>query len=190
MDKKNKKLSDERYLNFLVEKGLDPEKRTIMLTGSIGGDDFSFEHINAALSLLEHKHSKKAINIKIYSYGGSYYETLAIIDRIRLSPCYTNTICYGAAMSGAAITLLSGNCRKMTQSSTLMLHKTSYGVIDSHDNIKDLVDQADRENRWMAEFVANNSNQTVDYWLDRLHKKDCYFSAAEALELGLIDKVV
>jgi len=189
-DKSTKELPDDRFISLLIDKNIDIEGRTLVLEGEVGSTDFCLRNVNAALSLFEKKSKKKNITIKIFSFGGCFYETLAIIGRIKSSPCSITTIVYGAAMSGGALVLLAGNVRKMAEDSVIMLHESSYGIGGGHQSVKDFTLQADKENKWMIEFLIANSTADRKFWESKINRKDFYISAEEAIDLGIVDKLI
>jgi hypothetical protein len=71
---------------------------------------------------------KSTVTIKINSPGGSTYDAMAIIGRIRSAKCYIVTEGYGQIMSAASLILASGRKRRINKYAFLMWHEASYGV--------------------------------------------------------------
>lgn len=175
-------------LEYCFDKGINFQDRIIQITGEIQ-DNSSFDWLDAALTEME-RSSRKAITLKINSPGGSPYEALAMVDRIKESKCQIITKCYGHAMSAAILILASGDKRLMGKHAWFMHHEASYEApLNNHSNVKDYVQQLEREeiqwNKTMAEF----SNESEDFWRSASHKHDFYLTAKQCLELEIVDEL-
>lgn len=185
-DKKDKDLSEDQFrLEFVFDKGINLKDRIIQITGEIE-DAASFDWLDAALTEME-RDSKRAVTLKINSPGGSVYEALAMVDRIKDSKCQIITKCYGHAMSAASLILAAGDKRYIGSRSWLMVHEMSYDASGAHSNIKDQVQQAEREMQEWSRAMAEFTNQPTDFWLKAAHKQDFYLSAEECIMLGVVD---
>jgi ATP-dependent Clp protease protease subunit len=173
-------------LEYLFDKGLNFNDRVIQITGDI--DQGYFDFIDAALSELE-RVSKKSITIKIHSGGGSVYEALAMVGRIKASKCNIITECYGHAMSAASLILAAGSKRRMSRYSYFMTHEASYGLSGSHSHIKEEVAQMEREEQMWSTWMAELSDRSSQFWYRQCEKKNLYLSAEECLEFGIIDEI-
>lgn len=187
-DKKDKINDKHSLLEKELESCISLVDRTIRLTGTIG-EDIDFDFIDTALSNLE-RMSGKSITIKINSTGGSTYEALAIVGRIKSSPCLINIEGHGAIMSAATLILACGHKRKMSKYSTFMWHEGRYGVRGTHSEISREVAQAEREEdlwaHWMAEFTIMDK----EFWRDIARDNNYYANAEECLSMGIIDKII
>lgn len=173
-------------LGYLFEDGVDFQRRAIRLTGDV--DTEMFEKLDAAMTEMEAE-SKKAITIKIDSYGGDVYQAMAIVGRIRESKCQIVTKGYGPIMSAATLILAAGDKRYVSRHSWLMHHEASYETGGRHSEIKALVIQSDREERQWSEWMAEFSNQSAEFWLKTGTNTDAYFSAEQLLKYGVIDGI-
>lgn len=174
-------------LDYCFDRGVNFADRVIRITGEIE-DSCSFGLIDAALSELE-RVSKKAITLKINSPGGSVYEALAIIGRIRASKCQIITECYGHAMSAASMIFASGDKRKMSKLSWFMDHETFYEVEGKHSTVVEAVKQAEREMQAWSKVMSEFSSESEDFWRAMVHKSEFYLSADECLKLGVADEL-
>ena len=176
----------EVQLNYAFEYGVDFANRSITLTESIEYPMFDF--IDAAMSRLELE-SEKDIKIKIYSPGGGVYNALAIIGRIRNSKCKIITEGYGQIMSAATIILAAGDYRRISEFSWYMHHESQYGIEGRHSEIKNYVEQCDKEEKQWAEIMARFSKKDVDFWLNTGVGLDEYMTPQELMEYGVIDEI-
>lgn len=173
-------------LGYLFEDGVDFQRRTIQLTGEV--DTEMYERLDAAMSEMEAE-SKKAITIKIDSYGGDVYQAMAIVGRIRESKCQIVTKGYGAIMSAATLILAAGDKRSCSEYSWFMHHEASYGVEGKHSEVKAFVRQSEREEKQWSEWMAEFSKRPANFWLEEGTGTDAYFTAEELLEMGVVDEL-
>lgn len=177
----------DMQIKYALERGIDIRNRTVQLLGEI--DTLAFAHIDSALTLFEQE-GKSQITIKINSMGGSVYDALAIVARIKKSNCYIVTEGYGMVMSAATAVLAAGKKRRMSELTSFMVHEGSYFVEGKHSEVSHIVRQMEREEKAWAQLMAKLTNEDVDYWL-QLQKagRDIYLSAQECKKLGIIDEV-
>lgn len=175
------------YFDRYVDKGVDVRDRIVRLDGDIE-DGCDFAHIDAAFTVLE-RLSRKAITVRLKSYGGSVHEALAIIGRFRQSKCKVIVEGYGAIMSSAVIILASGAERRVSKYACIMHHESSYGISGRHSDIKDEIAQAEREERLWAQWMAEKTNQNADFWYNHGSRKNFYMNAQECLACGVVDEI-
>lgn len=177
----------ELRVNAAFDRGVDIETRTVQLIGTV--DEKMFKKLDAGLNMLESS-SKKAITIKLNSFGGYSTDALAIIGRMRGSTCKIVVEAYGMVASAATIILAAGEKRRMSEYCQFMTHQSSYETSGKHKDNKEFVQQAEREEEIWASYMAKFSNKSADYWKS-LHDtgEDKYLDAAECLQLGVIDEV-
>ena len=174
-------------LEYSINYGINLRDRIITITGDI--EEPLFDFVDAALSEMEHD-SKKAVTIRIHSGGGSVYEALAVIGRIRSAKVSKiTTEGYGQIMSAATMLLACGHERKINKYAYFMHHEASYGMDGRLSEHKDLLKQVEKEEDdwaiWMAEF----SEKTKKFWKESGCRKDAYFSPDELVKLGVADEV-
>lgn len=167
--------------------GVDLVNRVIVLDDSIECPIFTF--VDAALSEFE-RSSKKRITIKINSCGGSVYDALAVVGRIKRSSCDIVIEVYGAAMSAATLIAACGDIRRMSRYAFIMHHSSSYSISGRHTEVTAAVAQAEREERLWAKWMESFTNESESYWYETGKHVDSYFTAQEALELGIIDEII
>ncbi len=136
------------------------------------------------------------ITIYINSGGGSVGAGLAIIEMMnrikRECGVKINTIVLGYAYSMGAIILQAGDRRSMGPLSTLMLHGGNWTIAGEERAIfEDYHKLADHYKRIMGEMFAKRTGRhTPEWWTGYIYSgRERFLSAAECLELGLIDEV-
>lgn len=130
------------------------------------------------------------INLNIASYGGDVYAMLGLVDYIKGLPVKVNTHCIGTCMSAASVLLACGTgLRTMTKHSTVMVHEGSAfeagkttDVMKGVDHLKDLQKEI---NKIMAEVT----NKEERFW-ELTQRNDTYLNSEQALEYGIVDKVI
>ena len=178
--------------------GVDRRKRTIYIgAGSydsegknIGVDALCAEWAVKGLHLLNNSR-RKAYAI-LDSIGGDWYHGMAIFDAIRGMRCPIDVIGTGNIMSMGAVLLQApkGERRLLTPNATVMVH---HGYAD-HGNLKhgDAQRWAAYEEKMakkMADILAERSEKNAKYWHERC-KEDSIFTAEEAIDIGLADRIV
>jgi ATP-dependent Clp protease protease subunit len=170
-----------------LKHGIDLQSRNIQLIGDISEDMFAL--LDVALNLLEAK-NKQGITIKINSMGGSVYDALAIVSRIRSSKCYITTEAYGACMSAATMILAAGKKRKMSESAVVMHHESAYDVEGTHSQVKHLSAQIEREELMWCKMMEKFTGTSSEVWASKGKLgEDWYLSAEECKDLGIIDEI-
>lgn len=174
-------------LQYAFEHGVNFGQRTITISEEIS--ESTFRLIDAALSEMEHE-AKAKVTLRINSCGGSVYDALAVIGRMKASKCKIVTEAYGAVMSAALLIFVSGEQRKISETSWLMHHSSSYEVAGTHKEIKDLVEQREREEKKWAAIMSKYTTQSAEYWYEKAKDKDFYMTAEQALQLGVADEII
>lgn len=175
-------------LGYLFDYGVDFQRRVINLTGEVNGNMFNL--VDAALTEME-AGSKSAITIKINSHGGEIYQAMAIVGRLRESKCHIVTVGYGAIMSAATLILACGDRRVASTFSWFMNHEQGYDIGQTrHSQAKAYVAQADREEKVWCQWMSDFTNKSAQFWLKNGVGVDVYFSAAQLVELGVVDELI
>lgn len=135
--------------------------------------------------------TKEPIQLIINSPGGDIYSGLGLIDVIQTSETPIHTICHGSVMSMALIVYVAGHYRLAGRYATFMYHEASYqneGKLKYH---KQELKEAERIELICNEFLISRSNLS-DTQIDNVinKRKDWYFNATDALEYGIIDKIL
>jgi ATP-dependent Clp protease, protease subunit len=145
----------------------------------------------AQMLFLEKEDPDEDIEVYINSPGGSVPAGLAIYDTMQLLKCDVSTTCVGIAASMGAVLLAGGTAGKRyaLSNSSIMIHQASGGY---QGNITDARIYLEQANRWYDAILnilsehTGRDRETVRRDSDR----DYWMSAQEAMEYGLVDKVV
>ncbi len=154
-------------------------------------NDVTASLIVAQMLFLEAEDPEKDINLYINSPGGSVTAGLAIYDTMRFIKCDVSTICIGMAASMGAFLLAGGTKgkRMALPNAEIMIHQPLGGAQGQATEIeiaaKHILQTKEKLNRMLAE------NTGKDYEVIAADtERDNWKSAEEALEYGLIDKVI
>jgi len=162
----------------------------IVFLGSSINDDVA-NVIIAQLLFLQAENPERDINLYINSPGGSVYAGLAIYDTIQYLTAPVATICMGMAASMGAFLLAAGSQGKRSAlpNSRIMIHQPSGGsqgtAADVEIQAREILHARERLNELLAHHTGQSIKQVADD-VDR----DRYMSPSEALEYGLIDRII
>lgn len=175
-----------------IDYGFDLETSTIFVFGDIG-DGSLYDlilRIRAILHMRGEDKKDDPINIVINSDGGDVYEALGMIDYIQSLSIKVNTICRGRAMSAAALLLCSGTgVRGASKNSTIMFHEISSGIYGKSSDMKANMAHMEKLEDILLELIASNTKKEKRFWKDKT-VKDYYLTPEEALDLGVLDKII
>lgn len=131
------------------------------------------------------------ISLYINSPGGSVNDGLAIIDTMRIIKSDVRTYCVGSSFSMAAVILSCGakNKRYCLKNSEVMIHSPSGSAYGKSDEVCLRSERLNKTKEQLIEIIANNSNKTKKE-INKLFIKDYFMNSKEALEFGLIDKIL
>ena len=147
--------------------------------------------IIAQLLFLESEDPEKDIHLYINSPGGSVTAGLAIYDTMRYIKSPVSTICVGLAASMAAVLLSSGakGKRLALPNAEIMIHQPSGGTrgqaTDIEIHARNILKTRERLNRILA---ARTGRDIEDVARDT--ERDNFMTAEEALQYGLIDRII
>ena len=154
-------------------------------------NDVTANLVVAQLLFLDAEDPDKDINLYINSPGGSVSAGLAIYDTMQHVKSDVSTICVGIAASMGAHLLTGGakGKRFALPNAEIMIHQPSGGFRGQATDIQIHADHIQRTKRKLNEIMANNTGQPLEKVITD-QERDNYMSAQEALEYGIIDKVV
>ncbi|MBQ9019612.1 MAG: ATP-dependent Clp protease proteolytic subunit [Bacilli bacterium] len=164
------------------------KNRIVFITGEI--DDSLSNSVVAQLLYLD-SISHEDISLYINSPGGSVTSGLAIYDTMNFVKSDVNTICYGICASMAAVILSSGKKDKrfILKNADVMIHQVLGKSEGQASDIKiatdRILDLKDRLNTILSKNTKKNI-KTIEKDTDR----DNYLNAKEAIEYGLVDKII
>lgn len=163
--------------------------RIIMLTEEVNNATASL--VVAQLLYLEGQDPTKDISLYINSPGGSVTDGMSIYDTMNYIKCDVSTICMGMAASMGAFLLSAGakGKRYALPNSDIMIHQPSGGAkgqaTDMLIHTQHIIDTKKKLN----EILAANTGQPYDV-IAKDTERDNFMTAQQALEYGLIDKVI
>lgn len=164
--------------------------RIVMLSEEV--TDVSASLVVAQLLYLEGQDPEKDIQLYINSLGGSITAGMAIFDTVQYIRCDVSTICMGMAASMGAFLLAAGakGKRLALPNSEILIHQPLLGGLQGQaTDIKIHSDHIIRIRKHMNEILAERTGQTLEQiQLDT--ERDHFMTAQEALEYGLIDRVI
>ncbi|MFA7658586.1 MAG: ATP-dependent Clp endopeptidase proteolytic subunit ClpP [Candidatus Gastranaerophilaceae bacterium] len=154
-------------------------------------DDETANSVVAQLLLLDSENPEKDIMIYINSPGGVITAGMAIFDTIKLIKADVSTICLGEAASMGAFLLSAGTKgkRMALPSARIMIHQPLGGAQGQATDIEIEAKEIVRMKTMLNELFAEHSGQPIEK-IKKDTERDYYMSAQEALDYGLIDKVV
>lgn len=164
-------------------------ERIIFLGDEI--DDELANSIVAQMLLLDSENPEKDIMLYINSPGGVITAGMAIYDTMQLIKADVQTICIGEAASMGAFLLCSGTKgkRMALPSARIMIHQPLGGAQGQATDIELEAKEILRMKKMLTTIIAENSGQKVEKVIEDC-ERDHYLSAQEAMEYGLIDKVL
>ena len=154
-------------------------------------NDVTASLVVAQLLFLEAQDSEKDIYLYINSPGGSVTAGMAIYDTMNYIKCDVSTICVGMAASMGAFLLSSGakGKRLALPNSEIMIHQPLGGMQGQATDIKIHAERLSRIKDNLNKILAKNTGKDLST-VEADTERDNFFTADEALEYGLIDKVI
>ena len=165
------------------------EERIIFLGTQI--DDVSANDVMAQLLTLESDDPDRDISIYINSPGGSFTALTAIYDTMKFVRPDIQTTCLGQAASAAAIILAAGTPGKRfaLQNSRILIHQPSTEGGGQASDVEIQAREVMRMRSLLEQMLADHSNRTLEQ-VGKDIERDKILTAEEALEYGLIDRVL
>lgn len=165
------------------------KERIIFLLGEV--EDHMANLVVAQLLFLESENPEKDISLYINSPGGVVTAGLAIYDTIQFIKPDVSTLCIGQAASAAALLLCAGadGKRFCLPNSRVMIHQPLGGyrgqATDIEIHARETLAVRERLNSIMAKHTKKTPDQIM-----RDTERDNFMSATQAVEYGLVDKVL
>lgn len=165
------------------------KERIIFLLGEV--EDHMANLVVAQLLFLESENPEKDISLYINSPGGVVTAGLAIYDTMQFIKPDVSTLCIGQAASAAALLLCAGaeGKRFCLPNSRVMIHQPLGGyrgqATDIEIHARETLAVRERLNNIMAKHTKKTPDQIM-----RDTERDNFMSATQAMEYGLIDKVL
>lgn len=183
------------YIPMIIEKNKTYdiyskllESRIIFITGTI--DDVLANTIIAELLYLDSL-SHSDIYLYINSNGGNVSSGLAIYDTMKFIKSDVCTVVMGMAASMGAFLLAGGTDGKRyaQENAQIMIHQVLSGVSGQASDLKNTTDRILLLQNKLNKILAKNTKNTLKK-IESVIEKDYYMSVDEAIEFGLIDKIL
>lgn len=154
-------------------------------------DDYVASLAIAQMLHLEAEDPEKDISIYINSPGGSVTAGLGIYDTMQIIRPQVSTICVGMAASMGAILLLAGEKgkRQALPNSRVMIHQPWGGVQGTASDISIQAEEILKTKKRLNEIISQHTGKPISE-VEKDTDRDNYMSSQQAMEYGLIDKVL
>lgn len=154
-------------------------------------DDYVANLLIAQLLFLEKEDPDKDVDFYIHSPGGSVSAGLAIYDTMKMIRCDVATTCVGQAASMAAVLLAGGTKGKrcVLPNARVMIHQVSGGARGQLTDMKIAIKEAEKYMDILMQILADATGKEREQ-VAKDCDRDHFMSANEALEYGLVDKVL
>ncbi|CAL4324574.1 ATP-dependent Clp endopeptidase proteolytic subunit ClpP [Buchnera aphidicola] len=195
--------NDKFHMNlipFVVEKTSQGERysdiysrllkeRIIFITGNI--EDITANIVVAQMLFLEADNPEKDIHLYINSPGGVITSGMSIYDTMQFIKPQVNTICIGQACSMGALLLASGEKEKRfcLPNSKVMIHQPLGGYQGQASDIDIHAREIARIKKNMNKILSLHTGKSIKK-INKDTERDCFLSASEAVNYGLVDKIL
>ena len=165
------------------------DDRIIVLSDEV--NDATASLVVAQLLFLEGQDAEKDIHLYINSPGGSVTAGMAIYDTMQYIKCDVSTICMGLGASMGAFPLAAGakGKRYALPNAEIMIHQPSGGARGQATEIQIVAENILRTRERLNRILAENTGKPIEV-IAQDTERDNFMTAQEALEYGLIDKVL
>lgn len=163
--------------------------RIVFVTGMI--DTEMANTVVAQLLFLEKENPNEPIQMFINTPGGVISAGMGILDTMNYIKCDISTIAVGMAASMGSILLANGKkgMRYALPNSKILIHQPLGGAEGQASDIAIQAEEIIKNRTTLYEFLAEKTGKTMKE-IERDADRDKYFTAKEAKEYGLIDKVI
>jgi len=165
------------------------KERIIFLTGPI--NDTVASLVSAQLLFLESDNPNKDINFYINSPGGYVTSGLAMYDTMQFVKCDVSTIVIGQACSAGSLLAQAGTKGKRfaLPHAKIMIHQPSGGYSGQATDIDIHAQEILKTKQRLNEIYVEHTGQDIET-IQKNMERDKFFTSKEALEFGLIDKII
>ena len=165
------------------------KERVVFIVGPI--EDYMANLIVAQLLFLESENPDKDINLYINSPGGIVSAGLAIYDTMQFIRCDVSTMCVGQAASMGSMLLAAGAAGKRfcLPHSRIMIHQPLGGYQGQATDIDIHAREILKTRHQLNEILAHHSGQKIET-IEHDTERDNFMDPRQALEYGLIDKII
>ena len=165
------------------------KERIIFLTGKI--DDSVAAVVAAQLLFLESQAPDKDIFMYINSPGGLVTAGMAMYDTMQFVKCDISTLVIGQACSAGSLLAMAGTKGKRyaLRNSRIMIHQPSGGYSGQATDILIHAEEISKIKKKLNQMYADHTGQPLKV-INEAMERDKFMSTEEALEFGLLDKII
>lgn len=165
------------------------DNRIIFMSGDFNED--KAKDIITKMFTLESKDPNKDILMYIDSYGGYVHSFLAIHDVMQMLRCDIATVAIGKTMSCGQMLLISGTKGKrfITPNARVLMHEIASGAFGKLSDMEVDINETKAVKKITEDLIIKYTKIKKEE-LKQLMVRDSYFSAQEALKLGMVDYIV
>ncbi|MDR0630680.1 MAG: ATP-dependent Clp endopeptidase proteolytic subunit ClpP [Holosporales bacterium] len=165
------------------------KERIIFLTGEFHDEMAAL--ICAQLLFLESEDTAKDISLYINSPGGVVTSALSILDTMNYVKCDVATLCIGQACSAGSLILCAGTKGKRFSlpNSRIMIHQPTGGARGQATDIEIQAKEILKIKERLNKIYAANTGKKLKI-IEETMERDRFMSPEEAVEFGLVDKVI
>ncbi len=165
-------------------------RERIVFVGSAINDQIA-NLVVAQLLYLNREDSEKEIHMYINSPGGQIYSGLAIYDTMKMIPNPISTVAVGVTASFGTVLLAAGTIGKRyaLPHATIHMHQPLGGAEGQASDIEIQAKEIMRLKASLNKILSTCTKQTIDV-IEKDTERDLYLSAEQAVEYGLVDKVL
>lgn len=178
-------------LSQWYDYNLNLETRTFYLGDGEDGeiDKEVARNVIKAFHLFDTGAADKPVNVILNSFGGCWYNGMAIFDIIQQSKSHVNIYGVGAVMSMGSVIMQAADTRWMYPNATMMVHDGSEVIEGATRTVLNWARNAEEVLSTLYRIYSYRSGKPVSFWKKRC-AHDAIFTAHEAKEHGLIDHIV
>jgi ATP-dependent Clp protease protease subunit len=164
-------------------------ERVIFLNGEV--NDSVSALVCAQLLFLEAENPRKPINLYINSPGGVVTSGLAMYDTMRYIRAPVHTLCMGTARSMGSFLLMAGEPgeRAALPNASILIHQPSGGYQGQASDMVIHAEEMQRVKQRMLRLYAEHCGRSYEAF-QRAMDRDRFLTAEEALEWGLVDRIL
>ncbi len=163
------------------------KERIVFLVGQV--EDHMANLVVSQLLFLEADSSEKPIDLYINSPGGVVTAGMAIYDTMNFIKAPVNTMCIGQAASMGAFLLSAGSTRSALPNARIMIHQPLGGAQGQATDIAIQAKEILRMKDNLNQILSKNTKQPLEKIVADT-ERDYFMSAQEAMDYGLIDRVL
>ncbi|OOF25055.1 ATP-dependent protease [Salinivibrio proteolyticus] len=171
---------------YTLKNAGDNQPVKIWIHGDIGAYDIEAVDLIRALQAIG---NDVDVELRVQCYGGSVYEGLALYNALKAHKGKVTAVVDGVVASIASYVLMACDEIHMPENASLMIHDPAIGAWGGEQELESALTQLRNARKTLADAYVEKSGKSEADVLAAM-EKETWFRANEALEFGLIDKVI